>query len=50
MFSFSLNDAGNDVYLSYSAVPEATTMLLGSAAVMPLLMQRRRQARKSSLA
>ncbi len=29
--------------IEYSAVPEATTMILGGLAVMPILMQRRRQ-------
>lgn len=36
--------------IEYSAVPEATTMLLGAVAVMPILMQRRRQRGAASQA
>ena len=42
-FSLSLSGNKSDLYLQYSAVPEATTMILGGMAVMPILMQRRRQ-------
>lgn len=35
-------------YYEYSAVPEATTMLLGGMAVMPMLMQRRRERREET--
>ena len=41
--STQTNGAGQNLVLNYSCVPEATTLLLGAAGLMPLLLQRTRR-------